>query len=102
MRIGRVVGRVVLSDHIPEYKGGRWMIVSPCGKPELRDEDPRPISKDPSLIVYDNLGASEGDLIGFTEGGEATLPFDGPMPIDAYNCCLFDNVRIYPEFQNES
>jgi ethanolamine utilization protein EutN len=102
MKVGRVIGRAVLSDHIPEYKGSRWLIVSPCSKSELSGKQTSAVSALPSLIVYDDLGATDGDLIGYTEGGEATLPFDRDMPIDAYNCCIFDQVTVAPEFQNVS
>lgn len=102
MKVGRVIGRVVLSDHEDAYRGGRWLLVSPLTKRELS----RPVeslhSAAASPVVYDDLGASVGDLIGYTEGGEAMLPFDRDIPIDAYNCCIFDRVSVSPEFQNES
>ncbi len=100
MKIGRVIGHVVLSQHIPEYKGGRWLLVSPLDKKDLLEPANTSITTQPSSVVYDNLGGSTGDLIGYTEGGEATLPFDYPMPVDSYNCCLFDQVNVYPEFND--
>ena len=102
MRIGRVIGRVVLSDAVPEYRGGRWLIVSPCDRKALADTSHVRISDDPTVVVYDNLAAGDGDLIGFSEGGEATRPFDRPMPIDAYNCCLLDQVSLDPNFVSVS
>jgi microcompartment protein CcmK/EutM len=94
MKVGRVVGRVVLSQKIPELPVGRWLLVSPWGRSEALLGDRSVISADASPIVFDDLGASEGDLIGYTEGGEATRPFDHPVPIDAYNCCILDSVEI--------
>lgn len=96
MRVVRVIGRVVLSDAVAAYRGGRWLMVSPLGREELSRVDEPRISDQPSLIVYDDLGASEGDLIAITEGGEAMNPFDRPMPIDAYNACLLDRVTYQP------
>lgn len=102
MRIGRVIGRVVFSTTVPEYRGGRWLVVSPCDRQALSDPETVRRSEEPSVVVYDDLGAGEGDLIGFTEGGEATRPFDRPMPIDAYNCCLLDQVSLDPNFASVS
>ena len=94
MKVGRVIGRVVLSDRIPELPVGRWLLVSPLGRKEVLESDREMISGQPSPVVFDNLGATQGDLIGYTEGGEATKPFDGPVPIDAYNACILDSVEI--------
>ena len=97
MKVGRVIGRVVLSDHVPELVGARWLLVSPQGRQELESPQSEAWSLQPSPVVYDNLGAQPGDLIGYIEGGEATYPFESPMPIDAYNCCLFDQVSVNPK-----
>lgn len=102
MKVGQVIGRVVLSACVPEYRGGRWLLVNPLHCRELSDPSGNARSEDPTPVVYDSLGAAPGDRIGYTEGGEATLPFDFPMPIDAYNCCIFDRVHLYPEFQHRS
>jgi hypothetical protein len=51
-----------------------------------------PLSKDPSLVVYDNLGGGVGQTIGFVEGREAASPFDEPPPIDAINTALVDEI----------
>ncbi len=102
MRIGRVIGKVVLSEQVPEYRGGRWLIVSPCGRDELEKTGEPRISTEPSVVVYDDLGGSEGDLIGFTEGGEATRPFDRPMPIDSYNCCLLDTLHLDSRYASKA
>lgn len=96
MRAGRVIGKVVLSHSVPALEGARWLIVSPCGKAELQDLSNVRISRDPSLVVYDRLGASTGDLIGYTEGGEAARPFDKPTPVDAYNSAILDTINFSP------
>ncbi|MFP4281577.1 MAG: EutN/CcmL family microcompartment protein [Opitutales bacterium] len=102
MRVGRVIGKVVLGDGVPAYRGGRWLLVSPCDRAALADPETVRVSAEPSLVVYDDLGAGPGDLIGFTEGGEATRPFDRPMPVDAYNCCLLDRVTLDPRYLSAS
>ena len=45
-----------------------------------------------SLVVYDNLGADLGHVIGFTESAEASAPFDQPTPVDAYNAAIIDTL----------
>lgn len=102
MRIGRVIGQVVLGVAVPEYRAGRWLVVSPCDREALEHPEVSRVSPEPSVVVYDSLGAGVGDLIGFTEGGEATRPFDWPMPIDAYNCCLLDQVSLDSNFASVS
>lgn len=94
MKVGRVIGRVVLSNRTPELPVGRWLLVSPMGRQEIVDLDRSIISKQSSPVVFDDIGAGLGDLIGYTEGGEAIKPFDHPVPIDAYNACILDSVEI--------
>ncbi len=99
MRVGKVIGRVTLSQSVPLLKGGRWLIVSPHGKKEMLEHgrEDLPISKEPSLVVFDNLGGGLGDTIGFVEGREAASPFDEPPPIDAINAALIDEIFYSPK-----
>ena len=93
MRIGKVIGRLTLNPVYETLVGGRFMLVevqdrfSLAGKPRKSTE---------SLVVYDNLGASEGDLIAFTESREAAMPFypEKRVPLDAYNAAILDEARI--------
>jgi microcompartment protein CcmK/EutM len=97
MRLGKVIGKVVLSQQDPAYHGGRFLVVMPTDKAQLRDPArPMPDSQQPSVVVYDNLGAGTGDLIGFVEGAEATEPFDHPMPVDALAVSLLDHCHYQP------
>lgn len=93
MKVGRVIGKVVLSQSLFPKPGGRLVVVQPVGRADI-DKSAKKIVVAPSLVVYDELGAQEGDLIGITEGGEATRPFDYSMPVDAYCACLFDKVTV--------
>lgn len=98
MRLGTVIGRVTLSQAVPALTGGRWLIVSPFTREHFQD-GARPLaglSKDPSLVVYDSLGAGVGHTIGFVEGREAAQPFDEPTPVDAINAALVDEVFYSP------
>ena len=47
------------------------------------------------LVVYDNMGAGMGSLIGFSEGREAANPFGKTKtPVDAYCACLIDQINV--------
>ena len=104
MRLGTVIGRVTLSQEEPIYSGSRLLIVQPLSKeqfarPELgreADAPAQPLAKGNSLVVFDQLGAGQGSIVGFTEGAEATQPFDGPAPVDAYNACIIDQIYYQP------
>ncbi len=99
MRIGKVIGRVTLSQSLAPLKGARWLIVSPHGREELQDvqRPDLPLSAEPSLVVFDNLGGGVGDTIGFVEGREAASPFNEPPPIDAINTALIDEIFYSPK-----
>ena len=96
MRLGHVIGKVTLSHQDPAYKGGRFLLVQPCGREQLKGGPISPLAKGMSLVVYDNLGAGQGHLIGFTEGAEASQPFPGDAPVDAYCACLVNTVDYHP------
>ena len=96
MRLGHVIGKVTLSRQDAAFKGARFLLVQPCGREQLRGAGPTPLAKGNSLVVYDNLGAGQGHLIGFVEGSEATAPFPNPTPVDAFNAALIDQVFYNP------
>ena len=98
MRLGTVIGRVTLSAVVPQLAGARWLIVSPFTREHFQRgaEAPAGLSKDPSLVVYDNLGGGIGQTIGFVEGREAACPFSAPTPIDAINSALIDEINYNP------
>ena len=96
MRIGKVVGRVTLCATYPTLVGGRFLIAEVQDRFALA-EQPRKTTE--SLIVYDHLGAREGDLIAFTESREACMPFypEKIVPLDAYNSAILDQVVVEKE-----
>ena len=98
MRLGKVIGRVTLSQTIPCFEGGRWLVVNPYTRDcfQSGDDPPEELSVEPSLLVYDALGGDVGQTIGFIEGREASAPFAEPMPIDAINAALGDTVYHNP------
>jgi microcompartment protein CcmK/EutM len=98
MKLGSVIGRVTLSKTVPALIGARWLIVSPFTREHYQQgqNTPRGMSKDPSLVVYDNLGGGIGQTIGYVEGREAAQPFESPTPVDAINAALVDDVFYSP------
>jgi len=96
MRMGQVIGKVTLSEHVEPFRGARWLVVSPLHQSQVGQPVIEGLSGIPTLIVYDNVGAGVGDVIGFVEGGEATQAFDFPMPVDAFNICLIDRMHYQP------
>jgi microcompartment protein CcmK/EutM len=98
MRLGSVIGRVTLGKTIEGIDGARWLVVSPFTREHFQqsNQEPKGLSKDPSLVVYDALGAGVGQTIGFIEGREAAMPFDRPTPIDAITAALVDQIYYSP------
>ena len=96
MRLGHVIGRVTLSKQDPAYKGGRFLLVQPFAKEQFKGAAMTPLAPGSSLVVYDNLGAGPGHIIGFTEGAEASAPFHDPTPVDAFNAALIDEFFYKP------
>lgn len=99
MRLGTVIGRVTLSTAVPAFAGARWLIVSPFTREHFQRgaQAIEGLSKDPSLVVYDSLGAGIGNTIAFVEGREAAQPFDQPTPIDAISAALVDSIFYNPK-----
>jgi microcompartment protein CcmK/EutM len=99
MRLGKVIGRVTLSLTVPALEGARWLVVSPFNRQFYQNgpEPPAGMCREPSLIVYDNLGGGMGDTVGFIEGREAAAPFDQPTPVDAFNGALITEVFYHPK-----
>ena len=98
MRIGRVVGRVCLSQSYDTLVGGRFLIVDVQDRFALSGKARK---TNESLVVYDHLGATDGDLIAFTESREATMPFypEKRVPLDAYNAAILDHASVTHELK---
>ena len=98
MRLGTVIGRVTLNATVAPLQGARWLIISPFTREHFQQgsETPAGMSKDPTLVVYDDLGGGVGQTIGFVEGREAAQPFEQPTPVDAINAALVDDIFYSP------
>ena len=98
MRLGKVVGRVVLHTSVPALAGGRFLLVNPFSRDHMQQgaAPPPGLSREPTLVVFDDLGAGLGDTVGFVEGREAAQPFQQRTPIDAYDAAIVDDVTYRP------
>ena len=100
MRIGLVIGRICLQPVYETLVGGRFLLVQVMDRFALAGETRRSTE---SLIVYDHLGAGDGDLIAFTESREAAMPFypEKRVPLDAYNAAILDAAVIEFDLDKE-
>ena len=95
MRIGHVIGKITMHTQEEALRGARWLMVNPVDTDQLNTclKKQPDLTSQSSLVVYDNIGAGEGDIIGFVEGAEATAPFENPTPIDAISLAMFDTLK---------
>lgn len=100
VKLGTVIGRVTLSRSVETLRGGRFLVVSPFSREQFAAglDAPPGMGQDPSLVVYDDLGANVRQVIGYEEGREAAQPFEAHPPIDAINAALVDEM-FYRPFQ---
>ena len=96
MRLGQVIGKVTLSIADPALRGARFLLVQPLSREQFAGAPLLPLAKGSTQVVYDELGADVGHLIGYTEGAEAAAPFTHPTPVDAYNAALIDRINYTP------
>lgn len=95
MRLGIVRGKVVLSVAEPSLVGKRLAIVEPVIASELAARQGKGGGK--SLVLVDSLGAAEGEMVGITEGREATNPYwPARVPIDAYCALVVQSYDFRP------
>jgi len=92
MRIGKVIGPVTLNRQPPSMTGARFKLVVPLSLDNLTG---RSDAMAEEIVVYDELGAGQGNLIAVSEGREAAMPFHPDVkPIDAYNAAVLDAVQV--------
>jgi ethanolamine utilization protein EutN len=76
----------------PSLRGGRFLLAAPL---DLHAVTHGSKARGEELVVYDDLGAGLGALIGVSEGREAANPFGAAKaPVDAYSACLIDQLFI--------
>jgi ethanolamine utilization protein EutN len=90
VRLGYVRGHVV-----PSLTGNKLLIVEPVTAENLAAKNGAGGGK--QLVVADQLGPGEGQLIAFTEGREAANPYwPQNVPVDAYCALLVENIDFQP------
>ncbi len=93
MRIAEVIGTVTLSRCHPSVTALRWIIGVPFSLQALKAG----VADGEPLVIFDNLGAGNGQRIAFAEGGEAAVPFlPEKKPVDAYCACILDQLQLKP------
>lgn len=91
MRLARVIGSVTLSAAHPAMRGGMLRLLVPLAGEDLATGDG---SAEP-LVAWDALGAGNGQVVAFSEGGEAAQPFRPQQrPVDAYVAAIIDRLEI--------
>jgi ethanolamine utilization protein EutN len=94
MRLGKTIGTVTLVEPHAAVRGGVFRLVVPLAATELAAGD----GPAEPLVAWDDLGVGEGQLVAFSEGGEAAQPFrPDDKPIDAYVAALIDRLEIAGE-----
>ncbi len=92
MRIAKIIGTVTLSRCHPSFDGARLRLATPLTLDELANDSEG--ASEP-LVVWDELGAGIGSLIGLSEGAEAAQPFRPEnKPVDAIAAAILDQVDI--------
>ena len=94
MRVAKVIGKVTMNAGCAELRPGSYLLVRTFNRHSLAGKNE---GNDETLVMYDELAAREGDLVGLVEGREATAPFwPDKAPFDAYNACIIDTVDFRP------
>ncbi len=97
MRIGRVLGTVTMTRKLERLAPGRFLIVEALDGRALAGRGAgarRATAMPESLVVFDHLGAGAGQIVAFSEGREAAMPFyPEKVPLDAYVAAILDEIE---------
>ena len=84
MKLGQIIGRVVLNTQDPAYTGGRFLVVHPLDRKQLSGGALKDMTPGISIVAY-------------SESGEAAAPFANPTPVDAYIGAILDHWTYQPQ-----
>ncbi len=94
MRIGKIIGKVVLNRKLAELPAGSYLLADTCNRGTLAGKN---AGNHEDLVVYDTLGARAGDRVGLVEGREACNAFGTTrVPFDAYCSAILDTIEFDP------
>jgi microcompartment protein CcmK/EutM len=94
MRLGIVIGRVVLSRSATALRGSSLLLVDPVTAANLAARNGQGGGK--TLVVADQLSPAAGQMIGIVEGSEAASPYPDPTPVDAYCALIVNDYTFQP------
>lgn len=94
MKIARVLGKLTLNVKLAEVRPASYLLVQPLGRSALAGGAQK---VEDFLVMYDDLGAGAGDLVGLVEGREAAMPWHpAKAPYDAYCACILETLNFQP------
>ena len=92
MRLAKVIGTVTLNQCTEEFEAATLKAVVPMNLDDLRRQD---TDSTDLLVLWDELGTGNGDIVALSEGGEAAQPFRPAVkPVDAYNAAILDEIDL--------
>lgn len=92
MRIMECIGNVTLSKAAEFLEGASWKIAVPLTHEGINGADS---GRTEPIVIFDELGAGNGNLMAVSESAEAAAPFQpATKPIDGYNAAILDSIDV--------
>lgn len=92
MRIAQVIGKVTLLRAHDSLRGASYKLVVPLTRVGLWGDE---AGRGEPLVMFDSLGAGEGNFVAMSESAEAAAPFHpDTKPVDAYNAAILDSINL--------
>ena len=90
MFLAKVIGHVVATQKTPEFQGMKLLFIQP-----YINRDQVLVPSGSSVVAVDSVGAGEGELVLFTQGGSARLTHNTKgAPLDAVIVGIVDSVEV--------
>lgn len=95
MQLYQVNGTVTLSRVHPSFAGASLKTAHAYGESLIG----KTIAEPDLVVVWDDLGSSDGSIIAVSDGAEAAQPFRPTLkPVDAYNAAIIDELNVQNPF----
>ena len=103
MKLAKIIGTVTLSKAHPTMEGAAFKLAVPLQAAELEKIKDLSLNENPGnsditneeFVVYDSIGATEGQFVGVGEGREAVNPvYPEYKPVDAYCALILDKIYL--------
>jgi len=92
MRIGKVLGSVTVSQRHESMLGASFRLVRPLTWDELTGRGEK---RHEEIVVMDEIGSHEGQLVALSEGREAAMPFYPDVkPVCGYVAAILDSLEL--------